>query len=190
MTIRLTCTLPASADDLATFLGIVRQLDIDSINHDLTDPTDAGSLVLVADLGAPPAAIEVVPEPEPAPVKRPAKKATAKKAAPRKAGPLAGKILDALDDMGGTWNGTASDLARHLGLNPRSGGSAILSLAKAGKVTLTKANPTTVTAIALGGKAPVQPAREATVSELPARTPAAPVPVPAGGLQPPTGGWA
>ncbi len=133
-TITLTRSLPASPDEFAAFAEAARVLGPASIDHD-------GS-VLIATLGTTTA--PATPKPAPAPTPPPARKPQR-----RPNSPVTGRILDAIEDMGGTWNGSGKELAEHLGIDPRAAAQAITHKAADGTIILTKPHPRKISAITL-----------------------------------------
>lgn len=186
--IRLTLTLPAPVDELRVFVEACERLGLIDV------ATDLDTLTMVATLGqatptveaAPPAAPPAPAAKAPKAAKRAAKKAPAKKRA-ASGGDTAQAIIAALQKMGGRWNGSASAFVKHAGLGHHAL-NVLPKLAIAGRIRLLKPSPTArVTAIEL-----VDAASNVTAlpQPVPRRHPANPAPLPAGGIKPPSGGWA
>lgn len=193
MTMRLTLALPSTPTDLRAFVDACTLLHLPTVSFDHVQ----GDLVGHGSATAEPPAAAPEPEaiakalPHAAKVaKRTAKKAPAKKKAPTNAGgDTAQAILTALHKIGGRWDGSASAFVKHAGLGHHAL-NVLPKLAIAGQIRLLKLTPTgRVTAIELAdAQAPANVT--ALPQPAPARHPANPAPRPAGGIKPPSGGWA
>ncbi len=209
MTMRLTLTLPASTAELRGYVDALDALGLGQFRHDDEIGMLVASPTTVAVADPPPAYVPHATEvttgapalaKTPKVNKRAAKKATTAKAKPRKVGPpspTTGAILDHLEDIGGRFDGSGTDLAAKLGLDQKNTAQVITRLAATGKVILTKPHPRKITAITLtSARYPEDAEPKATPAPRPTEQLKAeanmlprPTPAPAAGIPVPAGGW-